>query len=110
MSLARPFPLLTLALALSLGLAACGGGGGGDTEEGGGEGTAGGEVPEQYAGPIGSDDAAGGATIFEQACNSCHGGGAPALADIALRGQEERAVLRGQPPDVGAELGVLALE
>jgi mono/diheme cytochrome c family protein len=83
-------------------MTACGGGGGA-TEEGGGGSTAGGEVPAQYQGPIASSaDATRGAELYDQACLSCHGEGAPALDNIGWTPARVRMQIReggeGMPP------------
>jgi mono/diheme cytochrome c family protein len=84
-------------------MAGCGGGGG-EADGEGGEGTSGGEVPEQYAGPTTSTDAAAGAEIYERACAPCHSGdGAPQVADVGFTAARMRQQIRegsGQMPPI----------
>jgi mono/diheme cytochrome c family protein len=101
MSLRRVLGVLMVFL-----IAACGGGGGeGEgTGEGEGEETAGGEVPEQYAGPTTSTDAAAGAEVYERACAPCHtGGDAPQVANVGYTAARMRQQIRegsGQMPPI----------
>ena len=52
----------------------CGGSSGGAAEPGGGESTAGGDVP-QYQGPITATDADRGKELFDSRCGDCHPNG-----------------------------------
>ncbi len=81
-----------LGVGMGLAVAACGGGG--STTTGGGDTTTGGDTSSQYAGPIGSTDAAQGEARYNAVCASCHNNGAPAIANIGWTTDHLRRQIR----------------
>jgi mono/diheme cytochrome c family protein len=78
--------LLALGAIPVLALAACGGGGGAARDPG--------AVAAAYAGPIRSTDVEGGRELYDNLCMSCHGGGAPALENLAWTAAAMRQQIR----------------
>ena len=74
--------MMTCALTLAVG---CGGGGGGDTDSH--------EAAAQYAGPIGSTDAAHGQEVYSATCDACHSDG-PSLENIGWDAARVRQQVR----------------
>lgn len=87
-----------MACVVALVLGACGGGGGG------GDTTDGQEASAQYAGPIGSSDAARGEEVYNQSCAICHNSG-PSLENIGWSPARLRQQIRegsGRMPAISA--------
>ena len=92
------------AFAIAIVIAATGCGGGGAEASGGngnGDGTSGGDVAEQYMGPVGSTDIAAGEAAYQAACAVCHDSG-PNLENLGWGSGAMRQQIRegsgGMPP------------